>query len=97
MAWASFLNDRFIQIEKCKWEIGSYFYYLATYHLPQIYAELPVKIYTVLWAEYMNVSLTFAWNFIDLFIIIISLALAAQFDKINKRLEFFRGRVSEAH
>lgn len=94
MACASFLYDRFIQIELCKFSIGSMFFYLATTHLGHIYHELPVKVPTVVWAEYMNVSLTFVWNFIDLFIILISMAVASKFEKINKRLEFFRERVS---
>lgn len=93
-SWSSFLYDRLIQIELCKWKIGSMFFYLATTHLYQIYAKLPVKVITVVWAEYMNISLTFAWNFIDLFIIIVSIGVASKFQKINKRLEFFRGRVS---
>lgn len=93
-AWLSFLYDRLTQMEKCDWEIGSMFFYLATTHLSQIYAELPITIFTVLWAEYMNISFTFVWNFIDIFIIIVSIGVAAQFEKINKRLEFFRGRAS---
>lgn len=93
MATASFLFDRFTQVQLCQWEIGSYFYYLATTHLGQIYAELPVNVLTVVWAEYMNISLTFAWNFIDVFIIVMSIGVASKFDRINKRLEYFRERV----
>lgn len=95
MSWMSFLYDRFTQMEECKWEIGSLFYYIATTHLTQIYAELPVTIYTFLWAEYMSLSFTFTWNFIDLFIIIVSIGVAVQFEKINKRLEFFHTLVSD--
>lgn len=92
-SWASFLYDRITQIKVCKWEIGSNFFYIATTHMHQIYAELPVKTSTVIWAEYMNISFTFAWSFIDLFIIIVSIAVASKFEKINKRLEYFRERV----
>jgi hypothetical protein len=104
-------------MSECKWEIGSWFFYLATTHLRQIYAELPVNVWTVLWAgwvaflsmnnltssaflfrvffaEYMNITFTFVWSFLDLFIILISIAIAAKFQKINERLEFFKGRVS---
>lgn len=42
----------------------------------------------------MNVSLTFNWSFIDLFIIVLSIAIATKFQMINERLEFFRGKVS---
>lgn len=93
LAWASFLYDRITQERMCGWEIGSYFYYLATTHLGLIYAELPAKWPTVVWGEYMNVSFTFGWNFIDLFIIIVSMGVASKFKRINERLEYFRERV----
>lgn len=92
-AWMSFLYDRVYQMKACQLEIGSTFYYLATTHLAQVYKEFPVKITTVIWAEYMNISLTFAWNFIDLFIIIVSIGIISKFEKINERLEYFRERV----
>lgn len=92
-SWASFLNDRLVQIRMCNWNYGSYFYYLATTHLRQIFAELPVNPFTVLWAEYMNITFSFAWNFIDLFIIVMSISIASKFNKINQRLEFYRERV----
>lgn len=41
----------------------------------------------------MNISLTFNWSFIDLFIILLSLAISTKFKMINERLEFFKGRV----
>lgn len=96
LSWTSFLYDRVEQMNICGWEIGSFFYYIATTHLHQIYTELPVKMVTVIWAEYMNISFTFAWNFIDLFIIIVSIAIASKFEKINNRLEYFRERVSDS-
>lgn len=95
-SWSTFLYERFMQIEMCNWKIGSYFFYLATTHLQQIYAELPVQYVTVVWAEYMNISFTFAWNFIDLLIITISIGISSKFKKINKRLEFAEGRVSQS-
>lgn len=94
MVWVSFLYDRYMQVVLCNWEIGSTFYYIATTHLAQVYAKLPVNPYTVIWAEYMNLSFTFAWSFADLFIVLMSISIASKFERINKRLEFFRERVS---
>lgn len=93
-AWTSFLYDRLTQSRVCNWEIGSYFYYLATTHAHQVYRQLPVNIWTVLWAEYMNASMTLIWSFNDLFIMIVSFRIASMFAKINNRLELYRGRVS---
>lgn len=64
IGWISFFYDRFKQIEICEWEIDSMFYYLTTTHLSYIFDIFPVKLVTVLWGEYMNETLTFAWNFI---------------------------------
>lgn len=94
MAWSSFIYERIYQYRECDWKIESWFYYIATTHLSQIYKRVPLNPATVAWSEYMNASFTFAWNFIDLFIIIISLTVASMFEKINRRLEFFQGRVS---
>lgn len=43
----------------------------------------------------MNISLTFNWSFIDLFIILLSMAISTKFKMINERLEFFKGKVSK--
>lgn len=94
MSWASFLYDRLTQSRLCKWEIGSYFYFITSLHLEHIYKELPVNMWTVMWAEYINFTLTFIWTFNDIFIIIVSYYIASLFRKINHRLEFFEGRVS---
>lgn len=93
-SWYSFLYDRIVQAHVCKWEIGSWFFYIATLHLVQIYKFFPVAVLTVIWAEYMNVSFTFTWNFIDLFIMIMSFSIASKFKMINERLEHFKGKVS---
>jgi gustatory receptor len=94
MSWSSYLYERFFQMEACKWKIGNMFHYLTTNHLGHIYYFFPVNIGTAIWAEYMNISFTFVWNFIDLFIILICLSVASKFEKINKRIQFYHGRVS---
>lgn len=93
MSWYSFLTDRVKQAIECDWKIGSWFYYLTTVHLSHIYKCIPVSIFSVLWAEYVNISMTFTWTFVDLFIMIISIAISTKFKMINERLEHFKGRV----
>ena len=95
LSWYSFLHDRYVQATLCNWEIGSWFYYITSLHLSQIYKVFPVNTLTVSWAEYMNSSFTFAWNFVDLFIMVMSLSIATKFKMINERLEFFKRRVSD--
>lgn len=97
ISWINFLYDRLTQAKLCKWQIDNYFYYLAYHHLYQVYQELPLNPFTVAWGEYMNVSFAFAWSFIDLFVILVSMGISSMFMKINKRLEFFHGRVSASN
>lgn len=40
---------------------------------------------------YLNFSYTFYWNFLDLFIIIISIGVGYMFEKINSRLHYIIG------
>ena len=95
IALYSFIHDRYVQATICHWEIGSWFYYITSLHLSQIYKVFPVNTLTVSWAEYTDLSFTFAWNFVDLFIMVMSLSIATKFRMLNKRLEFLKGRVSD--
>lgn len=45
---------------------------------------------------WLSLSATFLWNFTDLFIMLISSALAAQFKKLTMALHSVRGQVSFA-
>jgi gustatory receptor len=41
--------------------------------------------------EYLNFSFTFVWNFLDLFIILISIGISFLFEKLNWRLQNYKG------
>lgn len=51
----------------------------------------PVKGFLVMW---LSLTATFLWNFTDLFIMLVSSALAAQFKKLTKSMHSARGQVS---
>lgn len=51
----------------------------------------PVKGFLVMW---LSLTATFLWNFTDLFIMLVSSALAAQFKKLTKSMHSVRGQVS---
>lgn len=44
-------------------------------------------------AEYLNFSLTFYWNYVDLFLMLISIGISTRYQQINDRIKYFRGRV----
>lgn len=93
--FSSFLYDRYIQAEVCGWNIDNIAGHIITTHLSHIFAEIPYNIVNGIWFEYMNISFTFGWNFMDLFIIIVSVGIATRFQQLNERLEYFHGRVCE--
>jgi gustatory receptor len=91
-SWSSYLYEKILQSKECNWEIDNWIYYLCYNHLRHIYNIFTIGWTSTIWAEYMNVSLTFSWNFLDIFIIISSLMLAFKYETINNRLEQYRGR-----
>ncbi|KAL5235730.1 hypothetical protein ACI65C_003140 [Semiaphis heraclei] len=50
----------------------------------------PVKGFLVMW---LSLTATFLWNFTDLFIMLVSSALAAQFKKLTKSMHSVRGQM----
>lgn len=94
MCIASFLYDRYKQAIICGWHIDSYFGYIVSTLLPHIFNEISYTVPTGIWAIFMNVSLTFVWNFIDLLIMVVSMCLAQRFNQLNERLRLVKGQVS---
>lgn len=62
-------------------------------HLDFITESLPFHYnhFLGLILEYINFSLTFYWNFLDLFIILICIGISFLFDKLNWRLQNIKG------
>lgn len=51
-----------------------------------IFAVLPRSTWFTACLLFMNLSFTFAWNYMDIFIMLISIALSTRFQQINLRL-----------
>lgn len=83
---------KFKIIKNCR-KIYSVFGYLMTTQFPHVFDELTYNPLIGIWAEFMNISITFVWSFTDTFIMVISLCIATRFKQINNRLELVRGRV----
>ncbi|XP_055543533.1 uncharacterized protein LOC129729077 [Wyeomyia smithii] len=68
----------------CNWTITEPFKYfcLKTYTsaFSTISYNLPVAIYN----EYIVLSMTFAWNFVDLFVVLVSIGLSIRFNQLNR-------------
>lgn len=59
----------------------------------QIFTRLAYSLWKGIVVETINILSTFSWNFVDLFLILISIALANQFRQLNSRLYSIRGKV----
>lgn len=92
--FSSFLYDRYQQAKICDLKIGDIAGYIITSEMKHVFAEVPFNLITAVWFEYMNISFTFGWNFMDLFIILVSVGIAYRFQQLNERLKYFHGRVS---
>lgn len=64
-------------------------------HLNFLTSNLPFPYnnFIGIFMEYLNISYTFFWNFLDLFIILISIGIAFLFEQINCRLRGIKGLI----
>ncbi|XP_034176735.1 gustatory receptor for sugar taste 64f [Osmia lignaria lignaria] len=68
--------------------IGVYF----QSQFPQIFSRISYSLWKGILIDIINILSTFSWNFVDLFLILISIALADQFRQLNSRLYSIRGK-----
>ncbi|XP_076665648.1 gustatory receptor 5a for trehalose [Andrena cerasifolii] len=68
--------------------IGVYF----QSQFPQVFSKISYSLWIGIIVDIINILSTFSWNFVDLFLILISLALADQFRQLNSRLYSIRGK-----
>lgn len=64
-----------------------------TKHLGFTFSIIKYNHFNGIFAEYLNISLTFCWSFIDIFVMIISIGLSFNYEEINNRIKFFKERV----
>ncbi|CAG9805826.1 unnamed protein product [Chironomus riparius] len=77
------------EVKYCNITNVDYVEMFITKHLGFVILNLPIQYNHLLGliAEYFNFSLTFWWNYLDLFIILTSMALSELFEKIVYRME----------
>ncbi|KAF5282704.1 hypothetical protein FQR65_LT02701 [Abscondita terminalis] len=81
-------NSKFLISEKYEDVDGVFEYYVTTMMFPRVFIYVNYAHWkgVLLLVKIMNVLLTFAWTFNDLFIMIISTGLAVRFQQISARL-----------
>lgn len=60
----------------------------------QVFGIVNYSFILALPLEILNLILDCAWNFMDLFIIILAYALSEKFKKLNQKLDSVKGKVS---
>lgn len=61
----------------------------------QVFSFIPYTLIIAIPLGFLNLILACAWNYMDLFIIILSCALSDKFKQLNKKLAGVKGKVSD--
>nr|AUD08731.1 gustatory receptor 11 [Nilaparvata lugens] len=72
------------------WRLAEAYYHFA---FRQVFSQTEVSLWIAAPLSVLNLLVTCAWNFMDLFIMVLSVALAARFKQINDKLESVKGKV----
>jgi len=86
VSFSSFLHDRYTSATVCEWKIDNHVFFILTTHLSHVYTFFNVGILSGLWAEYMQLTMTFGWSFKELFVILISMKIASFYELVNEQL-----------
>lgn len=61
--------------------------------LPELFSLVEYSTWLAIIGKFLNVASTFAWNYMDLFVMLISLGLSSRFKQINVDLQRVKGTV----
>lgn len=94
---ATEINYLVYVVHQCKQTNYRYNYFekFASKQFMFIFSSLPWSYNHFLgfFLEYLNISYTFFWNFLDLFIILTSIGISVLFEKIKWRLQQYKGLI----
>ncbi|EAT48937.2 AAEL000060-PA, partial [Aedes aegypti] len=87
------LNDQWHEIEHCGWKenITDTFRHFSLRKFSNMYSIVPYSTVSAVFFSYVSFALTLYWNYLDVFIILISIAIATRFDQINTHLRTLAG------
>lgn len=78
---------------ECHWANHDAVQAFIVEHLDHFFAWIPYNHLIGVIAELGNVTTTFYWSFCDVFIMLVSIGVASRFEQINKRIDYFKGRI----
>lgn len=62
--------------------------------LSQLFAVIPFSFTSAVFGKIINIIATFAWSYIDLFVMVMSLGIASHFEQLNQDLQNVKGEVT---
>lgn len=62
--------------------------------LSQLFEETSYSPWKAFFGKILNVVATFSWNYMDLFVILISIGISTRFKQFNMNLERIKGEVN---
>lgn len=62
--------------------------------IPMVFTLTELTWWKAILSKWFNIVVTFAWSFMDLFVMLVSVGLASQFKQINADLQLVKGRVN---
>lgn len=93
MFLTSNVYNMYMEVVKCNWHVESPIDYFLSKNFGFIFENVPYNRYYAMSIYFFNLCLTLNWNYMDLFLMLISMGLATRFRQINTKLEEFRGKV----
>ncbi|XP_055635570.1 gustatory receptor for sugar taste 61a-like [Toxorhynchites rutilus septentrionalis] len=74
------------EIVDCNYNITDPVKYYSLKTFSTVFHAIPYNIPTAIYNEYVVLSMTLAWNFVDLFIMLVSIGLSTRFTQLNCRI-----------
>jgi gustatory receptor len=89
---ANGLKQMHHEVEYCGYKEDMFEMFFHRYH-SHIFQLIPYNLFAAVVVEFLNFSLNFIWSFNGFFIVFVSIGISFRFDQINRRVEFYRGRI----
>ncbi|XP_055635567.1 gustatory receptor for sugar taste 64a-like [Toxorhynchites rutilus septentrionalis] len=83
------LSDQQHEIRHCGWEqnVTDMFRHFALRKFANVYSYFPYSSYSAGFFMFVSSALTLYWNYLDIFIILLSIAIATRFNQIHKHIQ----------
>lgn len=81
-----------LEFKVCNWTEKNIPHIFITKHLGFIFSFIEYNHFNGFLAEYLNFSCTFYWSFLDIFIMIMSIGISFNYERINSKIELLQER-----